>query len=108
MVNNAAAGADNRDGVGFWFLFPTSPIGISACLDLFEKLEAKRTPITKFEGNTAHSNGQLGLAVFRRLREDHGLLGCSTYNPRSDPLDKRSELVPAIFTDFTGANQVYF
>jgi len=42
------------------------------------------------------------LAVFRRLREDHGLLGCSTYNPRADPLNKDSELVPAIFEGFTG------
>ena len=100
MTNNHAAGSA-RKGVGIWYLFPNAPVGPSQGL-FYANLEAKHTPITLFENNVAHSNGQLGLAVFRRLREDHGLLGCSTYNPRAEPLNKDSELVPAIFEGFTG------
>ena len=103
VVNNAAAGSD-EDGVGYWYLFPDAPVGPSQGLGFFEYREAKHTVITKFHNNVAHSNGNLGLGVFRRLREDHGLLGCSTYNPKVDPLDKDSELTPAVFTDFTGAS----
>ena len=100
MLNNHAAGSGMK-GVGIWYLFPDAPVGPSVGL-FFKKREAKHTAITLFENNVAHSNGQLGLGVFRRLREDHGLLGCSTYNPRENPLDRHSELVPARFEGFTG------
>ena len=83
MLNNHAAGSGMK-GVGIWYLFPDAPVGPSVGL-FFKKREAKHTAITLFENNVAHSNGQLGLGVFRRLREDHGLLGCSTYNPRENP-----------------------
>ena len=101
MVNNHAAGSGEK-GVGIWYLFPTKPVGPSADQGFFQYNEAKRTPITLFDNNVAHSNGNLGLAVFRRLREDHGILGCSTYNPKSDPSDGGSETVPAKFNAFTG------
>ena len=101
VVNNAAAGSDQK-GVGYWYLFPDAPVGPSTGLGFFKEREAKHIPVTEFRNNVAHSNGNLGLGVFRRLREDHGILGCQTYNPRVDPFDSKSELVPAVFTDFTG------
>ena len=106
VVNNAAAGSDEK-GVGYWYLFPDAPVGPSAGLGFFKEREAKHIAITKFHNNVAHSNGNLGLAVFRRLREDHGILGCQTYNPRVEPFNKTSELTPAIFTDFTGMYPVH-
>ena len=101
MVNNHAAGSDEQ-GVGIWYLFPDKPIGPSASEGFFELDEAKKTPITLFENNVAHSNGHIGFALFRRLREDHGILGCSTYSPRVDPKDKNSEPFPVQFNGFTG------
>ena len=101
MVDNHAAGSGEK-GVGIWYLFPNKPVGPSADQGFFQYNEAKRTPITLFDNNVAHSNGNLGLAVFRRLREDHGILGCSTYNPKSDPSTGDSETVPAKFNAFTG------
>ena len=101
MVGNHAAGSAQK-GVGIWYLFPDKPVGPSADQGFFQHREAKHTPITLFENNVAHSNGNIGLALFRRLREDHGILGCSTYNPREEPLNRKSELVPAHFNGFIG------
>ena len=102
MVNNHAAGSDSTaSGAGIWYLFPDEPVGPSRALGFYKKLEAKRTPITLFENNVAHSN-VFGLAVFRRLRDDHGILGCSTYDPKVVPTDAKSENMPAIFNGFTG------
>ena len=101
MVGNHAAGADER-GVGIWYLFPDNPVGPSATENFFKHREAKHIPITLFQNNVAHSNGKIGLALFRRLREDHGIQGCSTYNPRVTPLNKDSELTPVLFDGFTG------
>ena len=101
MLNNHAAGSDEQ-GVGIWYLFPDKPVGPSANdTRFFADKEAKHTPITLFEDNVAHSNGNIGLALFRRLREDHGILGCSTYAPREIPL-KKSEFVPVTFNGFIG------
>ena len=105
MTNNHAAGSDSKHGVGIWYLFPDEPVGPSKNLDppLFGYREAKYTKITLFDNNVAHSNGNLGLAVFRRLREDHGIQGCSTYDPRMNPLEpNNSPLNPAEFNYFTG------
>ena len=45
LTNNAAAGSASKTGVGIWYLFPDKPVGPSAGLGLFAKLEAKSTPI---------------------------------------------------------------
>ena len=104
LIGNVAAGSDMKVGTGFWYLFPDAPVGLSKNENFMKRLEAKRTPITKFENNLAHSNGQIGLAVFNRLRDDHGITGCSTYDPRDNPHVKphRSNPKPAIFDGFTG------
>ena len=101
MVNNAAAGADTSSGNGFWFLFPDEPVGASAGLGFFRNREAKQTPITKFDNNVAHSNGDNGLAMNRRLGENHEIIGCSTYNPLINPLNRRSDITPVVLSDFT-------
>jgi len=102
MIGNHAAGTEGSKGIGIWYLFPDKPVGPSAGLGFFKPKEAKHTPISEFRDNVAHSNGRMGLGVFRRLRQDHGIVGCSTYDPRADPLDRDSENVPAIFNGFIG------
>jgi len=101
MIGNHAAGSAGNKGIGIWYLFPDKPVGESAGLGFFKPKEAKHTPISEFRDNVAHSNGRMGLGVFRRLRQDHGIVGCSTYDPRAVPTDKNSEVVPAIFNGLT-------
>ncbi len=45
----------------------------------------------------------MGLGLFRRLAEDHGIIGCSTYNPLVDPTKrpKDTDLTPAVFQGLT-------
>ena len=105
MINNRAAGSDNSKGVGIWFLFPDDEVGVAkeVGLSIFDKKEAKYTAITKFKDNVAHSNGNIGLALFRRLGENHEIIGCSTYSPRVDPkLGSKSELKAVVFDGFVG------
>ena len=83
-------------------MFPDEPVGPSKGLGFFAKKEAKRTPILSFKDNSAHSNGNTGLALFRRLSKDHGVIGCSTYSPRVNATDRLSEMVPVIFDGFHG------
>ena len=59
-------------------------------------------PSSRFFNNAAHSNGNTGLAVNRRLGEGHTIIGCSTYTPLVDPKDKRSEYQPIFFDTFHG------
>lgn len=99
--NNVAAGAHEWDGNGFWWLFPDEPIGLSTGLGFYERHEAKRTPITEISGNRAHSNGRIGFAIFNRIGDEHQFIGCSTYEPRADPLDWRSLLVPVTISNLT-------
>ena len=58
--------------------------------------------MARFFNNAAHSNGNTGLAVNRRLGEGHTIIGCSTYTPLVDPSDKRSEYQPIYFDTFHG------
>ena len=103
MINNVAAGSDSRFGVGIWYLFPDKPVGESANLDLFFKpKQAKHTPINQFKDNVAHSNGNIGLALFRRLGPEHNIIGCSTYSPKENPLNRNWDFVPIFFDGFTG------
>ena len=58
--------------------------------------------MARFFNNAAHSNGNTGLAVNRRLGDGHTIIGCSTYTPLVDPSDKRSEYQPIYFDTFHG------
>ena len=83
-------------------MFPDSPVGPSKDLGLFGHREAKMTPILPFENNSAHSNGKIGLRFDKRLNEIHGIIGCSTYDPRVDPKSKKSARTPITLNGFTG------
>jgi len=102
FTNNAAAGSDYTKGSGIWYLFPDEPVGPSTGLGLFGHREAKRTPITLFDNNVAHSNGKIGLRFDKRLDAAHEIIGCSTYDPRIDPKDKRSNRTAITLSGFTG------
>ena len=48
LTNNAAAGSVSKSGVGIWYLFPDEPIALCKGLGIFEKKEAKNTPIPRY------------------------------------------------------------
>ena len=48
VTNNAAAGSETKDGMGIWFLFPDEPVAHCKGLNIFEKKEAKSTPIPRY------------------------------------------------------------
>ena len=52
FINNAASGCDN----GYWYAFPTSPMGQSAAIHAHDAwLQSLRTqPLLKHANNTAH------------------------------------------------------
>ena len=102
VTNNAAAGSETKSGTGIWYLFPDEPIAHCKGLGIFEKKEAKNTPIPSFYNNAAHSNGNIGLALNKRLGDGHTIIGCSTYTPLVDPKKKNSEYQPVIFDTFHG------
>ncbi len=97
MIGNVAAGSDT---FGFWFALPERPTGPSATDARFKNWMLRRTPLTAFKGNIAHSNGNTGLNV------DGGpnaALQSETthYAARANPLIEESAVVPVIFEDFT-------
>ena len=102
FTNNVAAGSDYAKGSGIWYLFPDDPVGPSEGMGFFGHREAKRTPIGLFENNVAHSNGKIGLRFDKRLGQIHNILGCSTYDPRDDPTDRKSDRVAITLNGFTG------
>ena len=94
---------DRGQDSGFWYLFPDKPVGPSTDM-FFVKHEAKHTPISLFENNVAQSYKEIGMAFFRRLGTEHEVIGCSTYTPLTDPLDKNSEMQPITLDGFIGYN----
>ena len=102
MIDNVAAGSNYTSGVGMWYLFPDDPVVLSLDKGFYGHLEAKHTPILEFRNNVAHSNGNAGLAFFRRLGEDHEIIDCSTYSPRVNRKDNSSEFQPVEFNGFIG------
>ena len=54
------------------------------------------------QNNVAHSNGEIGIGMFNRLSEDHGIIGCSTYRPTDNPkAPRKANLVPVEFNGIT-------
>lgn len=94
IVNrNVAAGSD---GFGFWYALPEHPTGLSDRPDIWPR----RTPLTSFVNNVAHSNGNRGLNVDSGPRPD-GETEATYYSPRAVPTDKDSEKVVARFDGLT-------
>jgi cell migration-inducing and hyaluronan-binding protein len=97
--NNVAAGSDQ---VGFWMAFPQHPTGAFEGTEISAATWPGRMTLREFKGNTAHSNFD-GLMLDRGPRPD-GTFGIAGPNLTSyaDPSDTGSELVMAVFEDFTG------
>ena len=91
--------------MGIWYLFADYPVGESSNIhNIFKLEELKHTPIKIFKNNVAHSNGQAGLALFKRLGPIHNILGCSTYAPNFNPQSGRAgpPYAPVVFDGFIG------
>jgi cell surface hyaluronidase len=100
--NNVAAGSD---GIGFWFALPKQPTGPSASDARFNIMYPRRTPLTEFKGNIAHSNGDTGLHVDDGPKPDNNT-EVTSYQARANPTppaqgQKDSDVVPVVFQDFT-------
>ena len=76
--NNVAAGSQ---GIGFWIALPNRPMGLSSVdkVTANANIYPRRTALTEFEGNIAHSNDNRGLDF------DNGP------NPNSSPKPMQSE-----------------
>jgi len=97
--DNVAAGSDQ---IGFWMAFPEHPTGAFEGSEISKATWPGRTRLREFSGNTAHSNFD-GLMLDRGPRPD-GTFGIAGPNLTSyaDPSDTKSELVMAVFDNFTG------
>lgn len=98
MLGNVAAGSD---AFGFWFALPERPTGPSATDARFKDWLLRRTPLTAFEGNIAHSNGNTGLNVDGGPNATTLKSETTSYAARANPSDPKSAIVPVIFEDFT-------
>lgn len=67
--DNVAAGTE---GTGYWFAFPTKPMGPSATDPRFSSLEPHKLPLTSFKRNVGHSC-MSGFDIFDQLNPDHSL-----------------------------------
>jgi cell migration-inducing and hyaluronan-binding protein len=97
--DNVAAGSDQ---IGFWMAFPTNPTGAFEGTEISANTWPGRTRLREFSGNTAHSN-------FDGLMLDRGPNAAGTFGiagpnliSRADPADPNSEVVVAVFDNFTG------
>lgn len=77
---NVAAGSE---GTGYWFIFPTSVIGLAADLSYYSGKIADEQPLGSFLGNKAHSNMN-GFDIFDRLASDHSIIKNTGWNEASD------------------------
>jgi hypothetical protein len=91
--NNVAAGSE---GIGFWYALPEHPTGLSES----DSIWPRRTPLGAFDGNVAHSNGDVGLNVDHGPRPN-GHTEATWYAPVVDPSDEDSDPVVADFSDLT-------
>ena len=92
-----------------WYIFADYPAGPSANYSIFELEEMKHTPLHQFKDNVAHSNGQAGLALFKRLGPNHEILPCSTYAPNYNPTDLKGgpPFAPVVFDGFIGEKIIH-
>jgi cell migration-inducing and hyaluronan-binding protein len=93
VTGNVAAGSE---GIGFWYALPKHPTGLSEGSTLWPR----RTPLGRFSGNVAHSNGDRGLNVDSGPRPN-GETEATYYDPRVDPADGDSDPVTARFEGLT-------
>jgi hypothetical protein len=94
--DNVAAGSD---ATGFWFAFPEHPTGAFAGTDVSKATWPRRTQISEFKGNTAHSNFD-GFMSDRGPRAD-GHFAVGGHISLANPADANSPQVASVFEDFT-------
>jgi hypothetical protein len=68
--DNVAAGTQ---GTGFWFAFPSRPMGQSATDPRFSSMRPNALPMISFKGNSAHST-MTGFDIFDGLDANHAIL----------------------------------
>ncbi len=96
--NNVAGGSDS---FGFWVALPEHPTGPSATDARFKDLFLRRTALTEFKGNLAHSNGNTGLNVDGGPNATTLDSEVTSYVARVNPADNNSAVVPVKFENFT-------
>lgn len=67
--DNVAAGTQ---GTGYWFAFPTKPMGLSATDPRFSSMQPHTLPLISFKGNVGHSC-KSGFDIFDQLNPDHSI-----------------------------------
>lgn len=90
---NVAAGSENT---GFWLGFPEHPLGFSATTRIWPR----RTPLKVFNNNVSHSNEARGLYVDGGENSSRETI-TTWYEPRENPADSSSAIVPPVFSNFT-------
>ncbi|KAL3861721.1 hypothetical protein ACJMK2_007745, partial [Sinanodonta woodiana] len=81
LINNVGAGGQ---GKGIWYVFPESPLDLSATKKFMAPGEASRTAISLFENNVVHGYNS-GLIIDNKLQSDGLLYCCNDYQPLEDP-----------------------
>ena len=90
---NVSAGSEHT---GFWLGFPEHPIGLSTT----DAVWPRRTRLREFSGNVSHSNNGRGLFVDGAENPDR-TTSVTWYEPRQNPADGNSAIVPPVFNTFT-------
>lgn len=93
LIDNVAAGSE---GTGFWYALPEHPDK-----GLTTTMWPRRTPLGTFSGNVSHSNDVDGLHVDHGDNDGATSTETTHYKPLANPADPDSDLVPAVFEDFT-------
>ena len=96
---NVAAGSEHT---GFWLGFPEHPIGLSATNTIWPR----RTPLLEFNNNVSHSNGARGLFIDGAENPDR-TTSVTWYEPRQNPANAGSRIVPPVFDNFTAYKNRY-
>ncbi|EFA77717.1 transmembrane protein [Heterostelium album PN500] len=104
LRNNIAGGSAF---VGFWYLFPPHPSGLSQ--PLYPYISPSYTTIGTFYNNKAHSNADTGMNVDQSHQvvqpsaanpNQYMSMTYARYKPRVNPLDQDSAIAPAYFYRF--------
>src|SRR5687768_12965744 len=94
--DNVAAGSD---ATGFWFAFPEHPTGKFEGTEISKATWPRRTKLSEFKGNVAHSNFDAFMGDRAPRADGHFAVG--GYISLADPADANSAQVESVIEDFT-------
>ncbi|KAL3861897.1 hypothetical protein ACJMK2_007911 [Sinanodonta woodiana] len=86
LKNNVGAGGE---GNGIWYIYPESPLGLSATENFMAVGEARHTAISFFENNVVHGYTN-GLLIENKLTPNGLVDGINDYQPVEDPTNSSS------------------